>query len=350
VKEIYEKTKNETNLAINYGFDFEEEDCQNILKAFYSKFLDKSFIQPYSNNVQEILQFFKNFGAIKSIKKDIKIKNDNFIKKLKEQEKMIENFQKVFHRLKNYINEDKNNDNIIDSLEEDLLELKIIVSNQRKIFIPLIGVSNSGKSSILNDIVGYKIFPESGEECTTRGIIIQHSFDGTSKLYEVTTESSVQNIYYIFKENTNLKPIEGKDKIYSFFESVNYEYSNKEEKCFFILKTPIRFFDDCDISEDLKRRISFIDLPGSNTLKNAFNYIKGELTIYQKLLKICTSFIFVSRGTAIKTIENDEIIKTAFSIHKESKIKNKYSFLKNCTFVINMFDIVKKEEKDIKKI
>jgi len=350
VKEIYEKVKSTTNLKINYGFDFDDEDCENILKAFYSKFLDKSFIPTFSKNIQEILQFFKDFGEIKPTKKDIIIKNDNFIKKLEEQEKMIENFQKVFHRLKNYINEDKNDNNIIDSLEKDLKELKIIVSNQRKIFIPLIGVSSSGKSTILNDIVGYKIFPESGEECTRRGIIIQHSFDGTSKLFEVNIETSVQNNYYIFKENTNLNPIEGKDKIYSFFESVNYEYSNKEEKCFFILKTPIKFLDDYDISEDLKRRISFIDLPGSNTEKNSFNDKKGELTIYQKLLKVCTSFIFVNRVDTIKTDENKKILETAYSIHGESKIKNKYRFLENCTFVMNIFDINKEEEKDIKKI
>ena len=352
VKEIYQKTKNESNLKINYGIDFEDEDCENALKAFYSKFLDKSFAPTFSKNVQEILNFFNNFKfeAVKPIEKGTVKQTDNFLKNLKEQEKMIDNFQKVFHQLKKYINNNSNNDNIIDSLDNDLKELKMMISNQRKIFIPLIGVSSAGKSTILNDIVGYTMFPESSEECTTRGIIIQHSFDGTSKLFEVNIESSIQNNYYIFKENTNLAPIEGKDKIYSFFESINEEFSNKEEKSFFILKTPIRFLDDFKISEDLKRRISFIDLPGSNTLKNSFNDKKGEFTIYQKLLKICTSFVFVIRGTAININENDEIIAEANSIHKDSKIKNKVNFLKNCTFVINLFSKLKEEDKNIQKI
>ena len=350
VKEIYQKTKNESNLKINYGIDFDDEDCENTLKAFYSKFLNKSFIPKYSENVEEILKFFNKFNleAVKPIEKATEKKNDNTLKKIREQEKMVDNFLKVFHQLKKYIN-DNNNDNIINSLEEDLKELKMMVSNQRKIFIPLIGLSSVGKSTILNDIVGYKIFPVSGEETTTRGIIIQHSFDGTSKLFEVNIESPLQNNYYIFKEKTNLSPIEGKDKIYNYLESVNDEFSDKEEKCFYILKTPIRFLEDFNISEDLKRRISFIDLPGSNTINNAFNAKKGEFTIYQKILKVCTSFIFVSR-IAININDNTEIITEAYSIHKDSKIKNISNFLKNCTFVINLFDKLKEDEKNIKKV
>ena len=353
IKEIYEKAKKEMNMNINYGFDFTDDESKNILKGFYQVFLDKSLIPPYSENVKNILYFFKNFSfeTIKPKQKEIEqLNNDNFLMKLRRQETIINNFIKVFHELQKYNN---NKDrNIIDYLEKDLEELKIIVLNQRRIYIPLIGVSSSGKSTILNNILGYKILPESKEECTTRGIIIQHSFDGTSKLYEITIDSLLQNNnYYIFKEKENINPIEGRDKITSFLESVNEEYSLDEKTQFYILKTPIEFFNEYNINDDLKRRISFIDLPGSNSLNNTFNIKKEKLTVYEKLLRVCTSFLFINKGIALKLIENEEILfSTYYSIHRNSKLKNNNIFLKNCSFIMNMFTILKEEEKNIENV
>ena len=354
IKEIYENNKNETNIDIKYGFDFEDDDSINILKALYQVFSDKSLIPPYSENVKDILAFFNNFN-FETVKPEENENNqptdDSFLKKLKKQETIIDKFIKVFHEFKKYTYKGSS-DNIINSLEKDLEELRIMILNQRKIYIPLIGVTSSGKSTILNDIVGYKIFPESKEECTTRGIIIQHSFDGTSKLYEITIDSSLKNKnFFIFKEKKDINPIVGRDKIRSFLESVNEEYSYDEAKQFFILKTPIEFFNEYNINDDLKRRISFIDFPGSNSFKNVFNKKQGDLTGYEKLLRICTTFLFVNKGTALNLIENTEILNsTYYSIHKNSKIKDKNAFLKNCSFVMNMFSILKEEEKNIDKI
>jgi len=209
---------------IDYGFDFEDDDSINILKAFYKVFSDKALIPFYSENIKDILNFFNNF-SFETIKPEEQIKeiaNNNFLEKLKTKETIINNFVKVFEELKKYIDKDEyNKKNIIDTLSKDLEELRIMVLNQRKIYIPLIGVSSSGKSTILNDIVGYKIFPESKEEFTKRGIIIQHNFDGTSKLYGVTIDSLTQkNDYYIFKEKTSMSPIVGRNKIISFLESL----------------------------------------------------------------------------------------------------------------------------------
>ena len=353
IKEIYEKTKNGTNMNINYGFDFNDDESINILKSFYKTFLDKSLITPYSEDVKNILYFFTNFNFETNEPKQKAIKElnkDKFLMKLSKQEKIINNFIKVFHELKKYTN--NKDGNIIVRLQKDLEELKIIVLNQKRIYIPLIGVSSSGKSTILNNIVGYKIFPESKEECTTRGIIVQHSFDGTSKLYEITIDSLIQNKdFYIFKENPNINPIEGRDKITSFLESVNEKYSLDEKTQFYILKTPIEFFNEYNINDDLKRRISFIDLPGSNTLNNAFNFKQEELTAYEKILRVCTSFLFVNKGAALKLIENEEILNsTYYSILRNSKIKNNNIFLRNCSFVINMFSILKEEEKNIENV
>ena len=355
IKKIYDKTKKASNINIDYGFDFEDDDSINILKAFYKVFSDKSLIPTYSENIKDILNFFNNF-SFETIKPEEKIKeivNNNFLEKLKTQETIINNFIKVFEELKKYMDKDESNEkNIIETLSKDLGELKIMVLNQRKIYIPLIGVSSSGKSTILNDIVGNKIFPESKEECTRRGIIIQHSFGETSKLYEVTIDSLTQkNDYYIFKEKTSMRPIVGRNKIISFLESINDVYSDDEGKQFFLLKTPIEFFNEYNISEDLKRRIFFIDLPGSNSINNAFNIKQGSLNTYEKLLRVCTSFLFVNKGSPLKTVENEQILQSAFySIQRNSKLKNKNTFLQNCSFVMNMFSIIKDEEKNIENV
>ena len=356
IKEIYEKIKKETNMNINYGFDFEDEESQNILKSFYQVFLEKSLIPPYSENVKNILYFFNNFNMEtiqpRQEENEQLNSNDNFLIKLRRQEKIINNFITVFHELKKYKDKDSKK-NIIDTLEKDLEILKIMVKNQRKIYIPLIGVSSSGKSTILNNIVGYKMFPESKEECTTRGIIIQHSFDGISKLYETSIDCLLKNDnnYYIFKKNSKISPIIGRDKIISYLESINDEYTTDEKKQFFILKTPIAFFNENNLDDELKRRISFIDLPGQNSLKNIFNIKQGNLTTYEKLLTVCTSFLFVNKGTPLKIIENEQILLSTYcSIHRNSKLKNKNDFLKNCFFVMNMFNILKEEEKNIENV
>ena len=348
IKEIYEVNKKKTNKNIKFGFDFDDdEDSKNILKALYKSFLDKSLIPPYSETVKNILSFFNDFNLkyIKQKENEIKkVDNDSFSKNSKERDILINNFIEVFGQLKKYTY-GVHDPNIINSLEKDLKELKLIVSNQRKIYIPLIGATSAGKSTILNDIVGYKIFPESKEECTTRGIIVQHSFDGTSKLYEITIDSSLQNKdYFIFKEKkTNIGPIIGKEEIIKFLESVNAEYAYNETNQFYILKTPIEFFNEYNVGDDLKRRIFFIDLPGSNSTQKVF----GK----EKFLKICTSFLFVNKDSPLNTNENSQILNSTFySIRKDSKLKDKNIFLKNCSFVLNMFSILNENEKNIEKV
>lgn len=69
IKKIYEDNKNKTNMVINYGINFgendedEDEEDQSIIvmKAFYQTFKDKINIPNYSEEVQKILNYFNNF-------------------------------------------------------------------------------------------------------------------------------------------------------------------------------------------------------------------------------------------------------------------------------------------------
>ena len=348
--DIYEKNKSDIKV-INYGFDPDDDDSKNILKAFYKIYSDKKdMIKSDSKNIKEILSFFNNYKKEKIIKSMDKA-NENIIKDqniniLKKQEKILDKFQSALIELKKYVNEDEN---IISILEKNLIELRIRILNQKKIYIPFIGISNSGKSTIINDIIGSHILPEKGEECTTRGIIVQHSFDGTTKLYETVVESGPNNNFYIFKEKP-LNPIVGIDNVYSYLESLNAEYTNNESKQFYILKTPIKFLEEYKFSDDLKRRISFIDLPGGNTFRNTFNENVGGLTIYEKLLNICSSFVFISHGSAIKIVDNNIFGSAYYSIYNYSKIRNNNEYLKSCLFTVNMFEKLKEKEKNVQNL
>lgn len=359
VEEIFEKIKNSQNQQIDFGVylnqgeneEEEEEEHDSIitLKAFYEVFKKKIMIPEYSEEVKQILTFFNDF----SYPKETTPTNMGHTSKLTEEEEAISQFRIIFEGLKKYEIQNEN-ENIIELLGKDLKRLEKIIYNKRRIYIPFIGISSAGKSTILNCIVGHYIFPESKVECTTRGIIVKHSFDGKTELYETDIDPSCD--YYVFKER-NLKPIcVGDNNVVYYLRSLNNVYSNNQKKHFFILKTPIELFDILGLSNDIKERVSFIDLPGGDTDKNAMNQcVNGEETVYQKLIHISTSFCFVNKGRSIELNENASLLRR---LYNKSKIYNKsdhhivseQEFLKNCLFIINDFGNLTKEEKDISKI
>jgi GTPase Era involved in 16S rRNA processing len=219
--------------------------------------------------------------------------------------------------------------------------LKKYISNGKNIYIPFIGESSSGKSTILNSLLGYKLFPESQSECTTRGIIIKYGEE--VELHEVKLYS--ENNFYVFEEGMLLSKTA--EKVQEFLNCLNYQYGKDESKYFYLVKTPIKFFDDYKFGEVLKKNVLLVDLPGSDTSNNKFNeHDKTERTVYEKLLEISSSFIFINRGRGITSIENKKILNQAYNtVIDNSSLGNK--FIENCLFVINMFEKLEEKEKDI---
>ena len=80
-----------------------------------------------------------------------------------------------------------------------------------------------------------------------------------------------QIIIYYHKKKPVVK---GFLQVYQYLNSLNYQYGNHESKYFYIVKTPITFFDDYNLDDKLKKRISLIDLPGSDIVNNKFNHVK----------------------------------------------------------------------------
>lgn len=341
IKEEYEEIIHKENKIIEFGIDFDDEDneCIPILKGLYNLWKEKKYFPELSDNTKEIIKYFKVYQTPtakdkkSNIKKSKTNKMDEYLKKL----------EKIINEIKFYVNEDKNDKNSLTSiLSSKMKRLRKYIANGKNIYIPFIGGSSAGKSTILNSLIGYKLFPESQSECTTRGIIIKYGKE--VEIYEVKLDS--ENDFYTFEEGDKYvsKTVQ---KVQEYLKCLNYQYGNDESKYFYIVKTPIKFFDDYKFDEELKQNILLVDLPGSDTSKNKFNeHDKTERTVYEKLIDISSSFIFINRGRGITSIENKKVLSQAYyTVINNSSLGKK--FIDNCLFVINMFKPLDDKEKDI---
>ena len=351
IKSVYEKVKKNLNYIIDYGINFDvdeddedEDQSLTIIKAFYQNFEEKVSFPKYSEDVQIILDYFNNFkdeslNLEKAPSAGINLKSEKY-----DESKAMEILKDTFEKLKKNVKED-DKDNIINILSNNLIMMEKFIYNGRKIYIPFIGVSSAGKSTILNCIVGYKLFPEAQNECTTRGIIIEYS--NVVELYETQIDS--EKNYYVFSPKKRVA--EGYRKVRDYLKSLNCRYSTEERKHFYIVKTTIKCFDDFEFSDELKKRILLVDLPGSDTKDNQFNQKdENQRSVYEKLLSISSSFIYINKGRAITETANQKILKELYiQIQDTSKLGNN-DYLKACLFSINLFTKVTDEELDETKI
>ena len=344
LKNTYEDIKENTNKTIKFGINFDDEDNDSvyILKGLYKLFSDKKYIPELSESTKEIINYFSNYqketpkGNFKNKKQNMKNNMDIYIEKLND----------IVDKLKLYIDEDENDNNSnIYILNKNLRKLEKYIKNGKNIYIPFIGISSAGKSTTLNGIIGYQLFPESDKECTTRGIIIKYGQE--VELYEVKVQTEKKN-FYVFEEDRlisrNVKNVQ------EYLNCLNYQYGRDESKYFYLIKTPIKFFDDYKFNDELKEKILLIDLPGSDTSQNKFNeHDKTERTVYEKLLDISSSFVFVNKDRTITDLDNKKILNNTYqTINDNSSLGQDY--LKNCLFIINMFNKLTDNEKKIDKI
>ena len=341
IKNLIENIRSSSNTVINFGIDFDDEDdnSNTIMKAFYGFFVDKINFPDLSENVKQILNYFNDFKEVIEEKKEEKKEEE-----ISPEIKGISMLKSIFEKLKKYVDQENDKENIINILDANIRIMEKFILNERKIYIPFIGVSSSGKSTVLNGILGYQLFPEDMNECTTRGMIIQYS--DKAQLYESIIDDETK-YYYIFTEKE--RPIaKGIYEVRKYLKGLNSRYAKDERKFFYFVKTPIRFFEDMEMSEELKQKILFVDLPGSDTKDNAFNdkSNENERTPYEKLLNISTSFVYINKGRAVKDNANREILKNLYlNIQDNSQLIGE-EYLKSCLFVVNMFAQLSDEEKD----
>ena len=285
-----------------------------------TKIISDFKIDPNKNNTQLILQRLEKFK-----------KNNEGIENPK---KLIEDFNfylEELYNLQNTNNSNNNNKNngTISKLKIKYNEINNYFDKTSAIRFLLVGPHNSGKSSILNNIIGYnqKFLPTDLKETTKTGIIIKYVKKGeTPKLFDskfITNKSG----YNYFEYNKDEPIAEGETNIYSTICGLNNEYSNNSNLEFFLLESPIEFLDKMNITEEEKKKIELIDYPGLDT---EFELAKVKA---KDLLKIVDGFIYV-----LFEISFDKANKDVF-ILMYNTIKERINFSFNtCLFILNKID------------
>jgi len=213
-------------------------------------------------------------------------------------------------------------------------EFEYFISNNSKILVPTIGQYSSGKSTLLNVLIGKDLLPTSDGVCTNRGVIIEYiSKKDIAELYEM--KLTLGSKFFTFnKGNLICKDI---NKIQEEIDKINKEHKEiKLEDSFLLLKVHIEFFEL--LKEEDREKILLIDFPGLGVLKTK-NFFSSD--VLGPLINQSDSFLFFN-NEVINSDENQKII-----INIVEKIKNrKVSFsYRNCLFIMNKWDKHKNSDK-----
>ena len=207
------------------------------------------------------------------------------------------------------------------------------------IYIPLLGLSNAGKSTILNGLIGINILPAQKKECTKKGILIRY-WKNDYPIMRKLRFINYNNKYYLEPE----KEIIGNnlEDIKNILNGLNGKFIENEQDFFYEIDINIKFIKEAKIEERLKERICFIDLPGFGT-NNKFEY----LDTYSHLINMSDIFIYVVFNQKIKENDNNKMLNKIYNnIIQEKRFDDK-EFIKRCLFIIN-FD--KDQDTSIKSI
>ena len=332
-----------------------------ILKIFYICFIKKILVPKTSNALEKIYNYFDNIKdySFPLIDNGNEIENeahnnnnleddDNLLYSNVNEYKLLKNLDNFFIK---YFNSPqlKKFGRIVDTLNNDFQILKNYILNSSLIYIPVIGASNSGKSSFLNCLIQKDILTCKSSGCTRRGMIIKYikEKDKTS-IYSIKFKSSkcLNQEYYYYTKNKLLS--NNIEDIKEIIDITNESFPKNEEDSFFLLETNIQVLDDLNINPDIKNNICFIDFPGYNTNNNYF----FDNNIYQNVLKMCSFFIYINEGKAFKEDANKIFLTQIFNeviSSRKGDISPK-EYLELCLFIFNKVDSLEENERNFENV
>ena len=304
--------------------NFDKISNSFIIKILYIYHKEKSLIPPISKETMDLLNYFQTRKKLIRLvsNKNLAITNG---KKSAELEKY---FAWLVDKLKKSKIDITNIQNLIDEITDTIK----FVNLSDQIFIPFLGPSNAGKTTIINGIIGRNILPTDLKECTKRGILISYSDqeDDEISIYKSSfIEGKCFNKTYYYLDDGHIIG-KGLNQVHSLLKGLNYEFTDKEEDCFYYIKTKIKLFDELGLNDSLKRQIYLIDFPGYGTSNNFM-----EKGICKQIIGISSAFIFVLRNSIIKENKTKHIIQNIFEQTKTQKKKLYSGIIKSCSFILN---------------
>ena len=284
------------------------------------------------NCMDKLKSFYKdNIKNLQSIDDEFEIIEFPNNKEINEECDNIQNSQKNIESLKD---DEVNKKNInIESLGERMQNLEKLIACHDKIRITVYGTYNAGKSSILNSFIGKDLLQVDDEQCTGKPVLIRYlKKDEKPKIYRAelkTVKDSDKFSHYAFIEKGQALA-EGDEAVKNFISSqniiVNNNFDNNQNKIedIFILKTPIRFLDELDLSEEIKNNVEFLDTPGLTS-----QYLENKSELLEKLIEQTFIYFFIIdpkiggadtnsfkqilTNTVLKTINNRSIINDSIT-------------------------------------
>ena len=233
-------------------------DPSSIIKIFYN---EKNSLTPFLSEESNILlNYFKNNKSNSN-----STLNQN--QKEEQTEKMLLNKSiiKILYDFSWKISQTKFDIKLIGNLNQYLKETIEILKINNVILIPFIGERGSGKSTIINGIIGEDILPTGDNGCSKRGILIRYLSKNENEINIRKTyfkeEKSGENINYYFDPDNYIIG-SGLEQVKGILNNLNYKYNEREEDSFYYIRTKIKLFEDLGLDDSLKRMIYLIDLPG----------------------------------------------------------------------------------------
>ena len=217
-------------------------------------------------------------------------------------------------------------------------ELGYILSNNEKILVPTFGQYSSGKSSLLNVLIGKEYLPSSEGICTNRGAIIEYSpNDDFSELWEIKLKfETMYSKFFSFEKKKIIISSNDSEKIKEEIDKINKEHKPiKFEDSFLLLKVHINLFEL--LEEENREKILLIDFPGLGVLRNG-NYFKSD--VLGPLINQSDSFLFIN-PELINSDDNQKIINKIIEKIRNRKISFSYN---NCLFIMNKWDLHRENE------
>ena len=233
-----------------------------IIKYFYYCFdkKEKLLTPTFSTETINLLSYFTTKKEELKLENNIKNDDDKINEMTKKNREIILHLNDISKKLnesKFYI---KEVDNIINLITKTIIDLK----TYDVILIPFIGPTNSGKTTIINGIIGKEILPTDLNECTKRGIIIRYSNkneeDITIRKASFKEEKCLDNISYYFEDERLIG--RGIKQVRETLQGLNLNFNKNEEDSFYYIRTKIKLFDDLGLSDYYKKMIYLIDFPG----------------------------------------------------------------------------------------
>ena len=253
----------------------------------------------------------------------------------------------------------------IKQLQTKFHSVKYFVNKNMAIRFCCYGCYSSGKSSLLNNIIGYglNLCEVSDRECTKIALVIKYvNKKSQIALYKTQLKEHKYSEYNYFETDDNSRITLGAEDVKNTLKKLNQNNDN----FYYLLTTPIELLDNLKIDEQIKTQIEFIDYPGLNTellnkeenknsKDNLLSKIQAKIKLMfvedvpdnepqkynekeerikeskNKILKISNGFIFINGGTEI---EKGDILKILRNIYEILSNKAIPFNLGNCIFVL----------------